>query len=118
VATRVLAIFPEMNTAGVERFRGRWDPLATEVPARITVAFPFEWPRPVSALAHALQPVLAACTPFALELSSPTVWQDEYLFLLVDEGREQVRRLHEAIYSQALRGAPRPSHFRPHVGDA
>jgi 2'-5' RNA ligase len=115
VATRVLAIFPQMNTARVERFRDRWDPLAAAVPAHITVAFPFEWPGPVSPLANALQPLLAACAPFAVELSTPTLWQDEYLFLLVNQGREQVRRLHEAIYRQALRGARRPSEFVPHM---
>ncbi|WP_433087605.1 2'-5' RNA ligase family protein [Dactylosporangium sp. CA-052675] len=115
MATRVIAIFPEMNTAAVERFRNRWDPLAGAVPAHITVAFPFEWTGPVSALADALRPVLTPCSPFALELSSPTVWEDEYLFLLVGEGRERVSQLHESIYRQMLRGAQRPSRFVPHM---
>ncbi|MFD0579693.1 2'-5' RNA ligase family protein [Dactylosporangium darangshiense] len=104
-----------MNTAAVERFRNKWDPLAAAVPAHITVAFPFEWPGPVSRLAKDLQPVLTAFTSFALELSTPTVWADEYLFLLVNEGREQVWRLHESIYGQVLRGARRPSRFIPHM---
>lgn len=115
VATRVLAVFPEMNTTEVERLRGRWDPLAAAVPAHITVAFPFEWPGPASTLADVIQPVLAACAPFPLELATPTIWEDEYLFILVEEGREQVRWLHDSIYSQALHGAQRPSHFVPHM---
>jgi 2'-5' RNA ligase len=115
VATRVLAIFPDMNTAAVERFRTKWDPLAAAVPAHITVGFPFAWPGPVSRLAEALQPVLTGFTSFALELATPTIWEDEYLFLLVTEGREQVRRLHGSIYGQVLRRARRPSHFIPHM---
>ncbi|MER7007512.1 2'-5' RNA ligase family protein [Dactylosporangium sp. NPDC000555] len=42
-------------------------------------------------------------------------WEDEYLFLLVSEGREQVSQLHESIYRQVLRGAQRPSRFVPHM---
>jgi 2'-5' RNA ligase len=115
VVTRVLAIFPEMDTAEVERFRSRWDPLAAAVPAHITVAFPFEWPEPASTLADALQPVLAASAPFAFELAASTIWEDEYLFLLIDEGREQVQRLHESIYDLALPGLRRPARFVPHM---
>ncbi|WP_433220195.1 hypothetical protein ACQP00_17300 [Dactylosporangium sp. CS-047395] len=44
MATRVLAIFPDLDIAGIEQFRGRWDPLAAAVPAHITIAFPFAWP--------------------------------------------------------------------------
>jgi 2'-5' RNA ligase len=115
VATRVIAVFPEMNTAAVKRFRSRWDPLAAAVPAHITVAFPFEWAGPVSGLAEALQPVLIGCSSFALELSNPTVWEDEYLFLLVGEGRDRVSQLQSSIYRQVLRGAQRPSRFVPHM---
>lgn len=38
-----------------------------------------------------------------------------YLFLLVTDGRKQVRRLHDAIYREVLRGALRPSRFVPHM---
>jgi 2'-5' RNA ligase len=115
VATRVIAVFPEIDTAAVERFRNRWDPLAAAVPAHITVAFPFDWTGPVSGLADALQPILTACPSFTVELSTPTVWEDEYLFLLLGEGREQVSQLHESIYRQVLRGVPRPTRFVPHM---
>jgi 2'-5' RNA ligase len=115
VAARVLAIFPEADTAAVEGFRARWDPLAAAVPAHITVAFPFQWDGPASALADALQPALTACPAFALGLEAPAVWEDEYLFLLVGDGHEQVTRLHESIYRQVLPEAQRPSRFLPHM---
>ncbi|GLK99355.1 2'-5' RNA ligase family protein [Dactylosporangium matsuzakiense] len=115
MTVRVVAIFPEVDTAAVEGFRARWDPLAAVVPAHITVAFPFGWDRPASALADALEPVLTACPAFALALTTPVVWEDEYLFLLVGDGHEQVTRLHEAIYRQVLPEAQRPSDFVPHM---
>jgi 2'-5' RNA ligase len=115
VATRVLAIFPEMKSAEVERFRSRWDPLAAAVPAHITIAYPFEWSGPASSLADAVRPVLAAFAPFTLELATTAIWEEEYLFLLVKRGREQIWRLHESIYSVALRGARRPFRFVPHM---
>jgi 2'-5' RNA ligase len=115
VATRVLAIFPEMDTVAVERFRGRWDPLAAAVPAHITVAFPFEWPGPAAALADALRPVLAASAPFPVELTEPAIGAEEYLFLLLGAGGEQVRRLHESVYDLGLPGLRRPARFVPHM---
>jgi 2'-5' RNA ligase len=104
-----------MDTAEVERIRRRWDPLAGPVPAHITVAFPFDWSGPVATLADALLPVLTSVTPFAVTLAAPTIWEDEYLFLLVEEGNTQVRRLHESVYGLALPEARRPSRFVPHM---
>ncbi len=115
VAARVIAIFPDVNTAAVERFRSRWDPMAVAVPAHVTVVFPFVWDGPASELADALRAVVTGCMPFALRLSTPTLWEDEYLFLLVHEGREQVLQLHESIYCQVLHRAQRPAHFVPHM---
>lgn len=66
-------------------------------------------------LAEALTPVLAAFAPFTLALATPTIWERELLFLLVEEGREQVRRLHESVYSQVLADVQRPSQFVPHM---
>jgi 2'-5' RNA ligase len=104
-----------MDTAEIERIRLRWDPLAGAVPAHITVAFPFEWSGHVSTLADTLLPVLASVAPFAVTLAAPTIWEGEYLFLLVEEGSKQVRRLHESVYGLALPGVRRPSRFVPHM---
>ncbi|WP_433061849.1 2'-5' RNA ligase family protein [Dactylosporangium sp. CS-033363] len=112
---RVLAIFPDLDTAGIERFRARWDPLAAAVPAHITIAFPFTWPGTALSLAGALRPVLAACPPFPVELTEPSVWEDEYLFLLLGAGHDQVRRLHDSVYGLALPGLQRPARFVPHM---
>ncbi|GIF02402.1 hypothetical protein Ari01nite_98660 [Paractinoplanes rishiriensis] len=85
------------------------------MPAHITIAYPFDWPGPVHALVDRLSPALAACPPFKFDLSAPTVWEDEYLFLLVGHGREAVQRLHESIYALALPDVRQPTTFVPHM---
>ncbi|WP_433220197.1 2'-5' RNA ligase family protein [Dactylosporangium sp. CS-047395] len=59
--------------------------------------------------------MLAACAPFRVELTEPAVWEDEYLFLLLGAGHDQVRRLHEAVYGLGLPGMHRPARFVPHM---
>jgi len=111
VTKRVAVIHPEADTVAVERFRRRWDPLGGAVPAHVTIAFPFEWERGADELRGLLTGVLAK--PFAVRLGAPTVWEDEYLFLLAERGGADIARLHEAVYT-VLRLA-RAERFVPHM---
>jgi 2'-5' RNA ligase len=116
MTNRALVIFPEMDTEAIERFRDRWDPLGRgEVPAHLTIAFPFEWPGTADDLAERLAPVVAVQPAFAFRLTSLEVWADEYLFLLLGEGHEQVRRLHEAVYRLEIPGMHLTGPFEPHL---
>lgn len=108
---RVAVIYPEAETGAVERFRKRWDPLGGAVDAHVTIAFPFDWDRGAGELQRLLKGVLPK--PFAIRMSAPTVWDDEYLFLLAERGGIQIARLHEAVYN-AL-GLARAERFVPHM---
>lgn len=107
-------LFPDGNTDRVEEFRRAWDPLAQEVPAHITLAYPFDQAEDAAQLVTRLGVVAAATEPFRVELSEATVVDDEYLFLLVTEGAEQVRSLHDRLYGELL-GVPKPEGFVPHM---
>jgi 2'-5' RNA ligase len=104
-------IYPEADLDAVERFRAHWDPLSGVVAAHVTIAFPFEW----RSGAEALQAVLGdvAPMPFRVRLGAPTVWDDEYLFLLAEEGGGDIARLHDAVHRAA--GVGRPERFVPHM---
>jgi 2'-5' RNA ligase len=111
VTTRVAVIYPDADTGAVERFRRRWDPLGGSLAAHVTIAYPFKWERGVAELRELLAGVAPA--PFALRLGVPTVWEDEYLFLLAERGGAQIARLHDAVHG-AL-GLARAERFVPHM---
>jgi 2'-5' RNA ligase len=111
VTKRVAVIYPEAETGAVERFRQRWDPLGGVVGAHVTIAFPFEWDREVDELRALLTEAMPK--PFALRLGAPTVWDDEYLFLLAERGGAHIARLHEAVHNTL--GLARSERFVPHM---
>jgi 2'-5' RNA ligase len=116
VSVRLVAvIFPEADLTDVERFRARWDPLATSVAAHITVAFPFDWSSSVLALKTVLSGVVSAHRTFPVALSGVTVWEDEYLFLLAHQGGDAISRLHGDLYAGPLPGLAPPETFVPHL---
>jgi 2'-5' RNA ligase len=107
-------LFPNGETDLVENFRRVWDPLSRAVPAHITVAYPFEDEDDASELKTRLERVAANLEPFRVQLADPVVMDKEYLFLMVRQGGEQVRSLHERVYDDVLR-LPRPGRFVPHM---
>jgi 2'-5' RNA ligase len=111
----VAVIFPEANMTDVESFRGRWDPLATSVTAHITVVFPFDWSDTLPALKIVLGAVVSAHRAFPVALSGVTVWEDEYLFLLAQQGGDAINRLHADLYAGPLPGLVPPETFVPHM---
>jgi 2'-5' RNA ligase len=111
VTKRVAVIYPEAEIGAVERFRKRWDPLGATMAAHVTIAFPFDWDRGPRELQRLLKGVLPK--PFAIRLGAPTVWDDEYLFLLAERGGVQIARLHEAVYGAV--GLARAERFVPHM---
>ena len=108
---RVAVIYPDADTGPVEVFRQRWDPLGSLVAAHVTIAFPFDWDGQPGELPARLAGTMPR--PFAVRLGSPTVWDDEYLYLLAERGGAQIARLHDAVYN-AL-GLPRAERFVPHM---
>ncbi|HCT80722.1 MAG TPA: hypothetical protein DGG94_03070 [Micromonosporaceae bacterium] len=115
-ARRVVVIFPNAaNTGAVEGFRARWDPLAAQVRAHITLVFPFETDAAAAdELRRSIAGVAARQAPFAIELVEPTIWEREYLFLLARQGGAEIGRLHHALYD-ALPEALKEGGFVPHM---
>jgi len=111
VTKRVAVIYPDADTEAVELFRQRWDPLGGVVAAHVTIAFPFDWAGEPGELPARLAGTMPK--PFAVRLASPTVWDDEYLYLLAERGGAQIARLHDAVHN-AL-GLARAERFVPHM---
>ncbi len=112
---RVGVLFPDSDTAAVERFRAQWDPIAAHVPAHVTVAFPFDDDRDIDDLAREFRIAVTGMAAFPVELETPTAWDDEYFFLLATQGAAEITALHNALYQGPLLGQPRPAQFTPHM---
>lgn len=102
---RVGVLFPDSDTAAVERFRAQWDPIAAHVPAHVTVAFPFDDDRDIEVLAREFRIAMTGMAAFPVELETPTAWEDEYVFLLATQGAAEITALHNALYQGPLLGS-------------
>lgn len=99
----------------VEDVRRRLDTLAEAIPAHVTLVFPFEHTIADAALMSHVEEAAHGVVAFDLELRVVTCSLDHFLFLLVDKGAEQVRALHDRLYSGILRPLLSDRAFTPHV---
>src|SRR3954447_12102020 len=115
VPRRAVVIVPEAETAEVEAFRARWDPLGGSLAAHLTLVFPFDSAATIKEMEQALAPVLRRAPPFAVELSEPTLEGGEYVFLLAGRGDRELRELNRDLYAGVLDGPTLTKPFRPHL---
>ena len=100
---RAIVIFPKFeNVYPIEQLRKQFDPLARTIEPHITVVFPFESDLQIEQLhAHVWQ-AIQGTGPFQVGLSGITGADDEYLFLNVKKGNDEIIKLHDRLYSGLL----------------
>ena len=114
---RAILIIPEfVNLFEIEEVRKQYDPLYAKIAPHITVVFPFE-----STMSHdeVLQHVKNAtkhCRHFTLHMGGYTGYDNEYLFLNVIRGNDEIIDLHQRLYSGILEQYHEPLYtFLPHM---
>src|SRR6185437_16315838 len=98
--TWAIIIFPEFapeQRALIDRLRAAYDPLASAIAPHITLVFPFEAPLSADGLLTHMRASVATMTPFEIELRGVTGQEDEYLFLNVKRGNDQIIALHDRL---------------------
>lgn len=115
VSKYAIVTFPEAETTEVEEFRSRWDPQSTVVAAHVTLAFPFDWPATLDDLVTAVAQVASEHRAFPLCVRDATIWEDQYLFLMVVQGHDEIAGLHHALYAGPLAYLRPPANFVPHM---
>jgi 2'-5' RNA ligase len=117
MVSHAIVTFPD--TPGIERIellRRLFDPLAGIIPAHMTLVFPFESQLPAATLRAHVERMSIGTRPFDIELNDVAVVEDEYVFLDVGSGREQLIELHDRLYSGPLARHLSETHvFRPHI---
>jgi 2'-5' RNA ligase len=114
---RVLVIFPELeDRSAIDDFRARFDPLAQLIPPHLTLVFPFEADLTTLAIRNHLRQSTMGMGPFPVRLQGVTGSGNEYLFLNVKRGNDQIVELHDRLYTGPLqRYLRRDLTFTPHL---
>jgi 2'-5' RNA ligase len=117
---RVVVAFPRIQSvhewAEILSVRDRLDPLARKIPAHITLVFPFESAMSDLELETHLRELVAQSPRFSVVFQGITAYENEYLFLNMRRGNDEVMQLHDVLYSGALATHRVRRHtFVPHV---
>jgi len=117
---RVIVVFPRIEVADrLEQLhfaRSRFDPLASVVAPHLTLVFPFRDVLDDDALADHVTGAVSGQRPFPIVLAGVTAHEDQYLFLNVKRGNDELIALHDALYAGPLaRHLSRRHTFVPHL---
>ena len=99
----------------IEAFRRAHDPLASKIPAHVTLVFPFQSSLSREELAAHASQAAASTGCFKITLGRPQV-RKEYVWLPIIQGRDAVIALHDELYRGPLsahRDPLRP--YEPHM---
>lgn len=115
--TRALVIFPEIaEIADIEAVRRRYDPLALQLPAHLTLVFPFDSDFSDTDLHAHIAGCVRDLGTLTLTLGEVTGHIGEYLFLNVKRGNDDLIALHDRLYTGPLAPHLSPAHtFTPHL---
>ena len=117
--TWAIVIFPEFapeQRTAIDRLRDAYDPLAAAIAPHITLVFPFAATLSLDDLLAHMRASVATIPPFEIALRGVTGQEDEWLFLNVKRGNDQIIALHDRLYSGPLAPhlSPRYS-YTPHL---
>jgi 2'-5' RNA ligase len=117
--TWAIVIFPEFaleQRAMIDRLRDAYDPLAAAIAPHITLVFPFAATLSLDDLLAHMRASVAAMPPFEIELRGVTGQEDEWLFLNVKRGNDEIIALHDRLYTGPLAPHLSPRHtYTPHL---
>jgi hypothetical protein len=110
-----LVHFPKIDTTSINGLREEYDPFNDLIDVHIAIIFPVAVGR--EALERHISEVLAGWNPFTIRLKGLHLSFDQWLFLTVGDGNENLIRLFEAMYTGLM--APHRRHdieYIPHIG--
>jgi 2'-5' RNA ligase len=111
-----LVHYPDIDTRRINQLRDKYDPQVMMIEPHITIVFPLHESVGEQRLNSHIRGVLNGWHPFAIRLKGVLQSWDDYLFLSVDEGSENLIRLHEELYAGILARYRREDiPFIPHV---
>jgi 2'-5' RNA ligase len=108
--------YPNLDTQRINQFRRRYDPQVDLIEPHITLMFPVPESIGEKNLVNHLESVLRGRQPFPIHLQGLQKSWDDYLFLMIQEGRTDIIGLHNEIYTGVLASFPKGElPYLPHV---
>jgi 2'-5' RNA ligase len=98
-------IFPKFNNMDIiDKIREKYDPLASHVRPHITFVFPFSSEIESSELKNHLNNALSSVKSFRIVLKDITPLKSfgNYLFLNIENGKDEIIEIHERLYTDIL----------------
>ena len=118
-ATWAIVIFPEfapVQRQAIDKMRAAYDPLAAAIDPHITLVFPFEASLTRNGLLKHMKMAVAPIQQFEIELRGITGQHDEWLFLNIKRGNDQIIALHDRLYTGMLAPYLNPRYtYAPHL---
>lgn len=113
----VIAAFLDLGVGHwVEDLRRKFDPLASSVPAHVTLVHPFQARVELAEVIDHVDRVASTLRPLSLVCQGVTGHGDEYLFLNVKRGNDEIIELRDELYTGVLADVRTDSvTFLPHV---
>jgi 2'-5' RNA ligase len=93
-----LVYYPAVDAVSIQQLRKKYDPQVQLIQPDITIVFPVPESIGEQHLIAHIQDVLLAWRPFTIRLKGLRLSWDNYLFLLVHEGKSNLIRLHAQMY--------------------
>jgi len=107
--------FPQINSNQIADFREMYDPGWEIIPPHITIVSPVSDMSEERLIEHVAS-ISKDIESFSIHLTGLTRTSDDNLFLLVKEGNEDIRHLHDTLYSGLLtQYIPTDFPFIPHI---
>lgn len=96
-----LVYFPSIDTTTINSFRKNYDPMYEIIAPHVTIVFPFKY-LPEEKIVRHIQKMIEKQKSFPIHLHGFIKSFDHYLFLLVDQGKEEIYKLHNELYTDIL----------------
>ena len=116
---RAIILIPEMSRIElIESIRTKYDPSVQKVPPHITLVLPFWSSFSTKELDNWIKKVLHHMPPFELELRGISMASntfENYLFLNVTKGKEEILALNEILYDGLLKQFKKDLPYIPHM---
>ena len=112
-----VAWFPRFEgIEGIEAFRARHDPAAADIPAHLSLVFPFGTAHTQLQVETHVQRVVSRWPPIPLTFRHVRLHANEFVFLMASRGAASVSALHDKLYTRSF--APhlrRDLPYEPHI---
>lgn len=112
-----LVYFPNIDSSHIDQFRIIFDPTYDLIEPHITILFPVPDTVGIESLVEHIKHVLENWVPFHIHIHGFHKSWDHWLFLTLEEGRDNVLRLNREIYTGILAPYRRDDiEYVPHIG--